>query len=179
VPTTVSESQPGSFDSDIDGPVWDGNFACGDALLYSGPQYGAAGGPILIDFGTHLVSGGGAQIEPNAFYVPFIAQIVAYDSRMNVLGTFTEDGYAEPANDDSAIFIGVRSTSQDIRAISVDVLTPSTFVPAHDFAINRFDFRSSTGIGISSVPEPSAVVLLGTGAYLLCGLGRSRRRSPA
>jgi hypothetical protein len=110
VQVTVSEKHPGSFYSDYDGNAWNGNFGRGDALLYSGPQYGAPGGPIRIDFGSNLVSGGGTQIEPNTFYRPFVARIVAYGSQMNVLGAFIEFGYAAPTNDDSALFVGVRGT---------------------------------------------------------------------
>lgn len=171
VPVTVSEQTPGVFYSDTSAIVWNGNFAPGDALLYSGPQYNSAGGPILIDFGSNLVSGGGTQIEPNAFLVPFTAQITAYDSQMNVLASFTEDGFAAPTNDNTAIFIGIASTAQDIRAISVDVLTPSQFADAHDFAINRFDFRTR------AVPEPSSCVLLGLGCLAIFGARSMRRRT--
>jgi hypothetical protein len=55
VNVTVSEQQPGNFYSSYQGNGSQGNFAPGDALLYTGNQFGSAGGPIILDFGSHLV----------------------------------------------------------------------------------------------------------------------------
>jgi hypothetical protein len=153
---------------------WDGNFAPGDNILYTNTQFDPANshGPILIDFGTsHLQAGGGAQIDPNdAGPGQFVARITAYDVNGNVLGSFTENGLSTSAADNSAIFIGIRSSTVDIRELAFSMDFELSHTP-NDFGINRFDFTSS------AVPEPSSLTLLGLGTLgLVCYTRRRRNR---
>ena len=83
---------------------------------------------------------------------------------------FTAPGTSTSAGDDSAIFIGILSSAQDIRRVTMDITDPNS----HNFAINspRIEAGSGSG-GVSAVPEPTSMVLFGTG---IAGLAARRRR---
>lgn len=157
----------GEVDRFDEGTDYTGNFAKGDALI-SQPfisdqlSVGAFGPPV---------SAVGTQIQPLDFTGAFIATMnVLTNDGMNA--SFTVAGNSTTAEDNSAPFIGVISTTNDIIGVnfSVDVDNPN-FPEAGNLAINQMDVRLG-----AAVPEPGAVSILGTaGLLLLIGWGfRSR-----
>lgn len=120
--------------SDASGPLvridqssgWNGNFAPGDALLWS-----QATGPMVIEFSVP-VSAAGAQIQNDSFG-PFTAQIDVFDPSSSPLVTFMVAGNSDSAADNSAIFVGVQDTSATIKRIEYRM------VSNQDFTINRLD----------------------------------------
>jgi hypothetical protein len=125
---------------------WEGNFAEGDAVLYT-----ANGGPIDFIFSSP-VAGFGDQIQWGTFGA-FTARIEAFDSANVSLGVFTLNGNSTGDNDDSAIFLGLRSTAVDISRIRLSLVSAQP----GDFAVNNPFITTAT------VPEPMSLVLLGTG----------------
>jgi hypothetical protein len=125
---------------------WEGNFADGDAVLYT-----ANGGPIDFIFSSP-VAGFGDQIQWATFGA-FTARIEAFNSANVSLGAFTLNGNSTDANDDSAIFLGLRSEAVDISRVRLSL----TSAQPGDFGINN------PVITMTPVPEPMSLVLLGTG----------------
>jgi hypothetical protein len=165
---TVSKLQSGEFQRRDQGNGWGGNFTNGDRLLWT-QDFNSSPNNIKLTF-PHGISAGGAQIQAD-FFGAFTAQIQAFDTHGNPLGSFTENGTSNSNGDGSAIFIGVRDTTTPIGSIALS-LTNAAFDPA-DFAINQFSLDSRVTSG--GVPEPSTLALLGLG---LGGLAvrRWRRR---
>lgn len=133
----------GSFQRRDQSSGWSGNFAPGDALLWTQGNLG----PLEIDFST-AVSGAGAQIQANQ-YGSFTGIIEAFDSLGSSLGSFNLAGLSSGSSDNSAIFLGISSDSANI-----DRLTFSLANGSSDFAINQLDLRS----GSTPVPEPTSVL---------------------
>jgi hypothetical protein len=125
---------------------WYGNFAVGDHLYYT-----QDGGGLTLTFSTP-VEGIGTQLMSN-YYGAFTASITVYDTHGNLLGSFQENGTANGNYDNSAIFLGVLSTSADIGSVYFSLLNaPLGTTP--DFAINQV---SLTTAGMTAVPEPSSI----------------------
>ncbi len=113
---------------------WQGNFAVGDAVLYSDGD----SGPIALDFAAP-VEGAGAQIQMDSFGV-FTGVVTAYDSGGAPLGEFSLDGEViANTGDDSAIFLGVLSDSADIARVEFSLQDGSSF------GINQVDIVSPSG----------------------------------
>ncbi len=137
---------------------WNGNFAQGDNLLYTGAAYSVGHGPVTLGFSS-AVSGAGLQIDSNA-YGSFTATIDAYDGA-TLLGSFTENGVMNGNADNSAIFIGINDlTGPNITSIVIG--ETDSFATSGDYAVNQLSLLTNT----STVPEPSSV-----GMALLLGLG--------
>jgi hypothetical protein len=119
---------------------WWGNFALGDAVLWTHFTVG----PMIIEF-DHPVIAAGAQIQ-GAFPGTFTAKLEVYDVSNTLIASFTLPGNSTSASDNSAIFLGVLDTGPTIKRIvySVDNLT-------QDFAINRLALLIQT----TSVPSMS------------------------
>jgi hypothetical protein len=146
---------------------WNGNFAPGDMLLYGGsPNYLKKADPYTLNFGTTPVAAGGAQIESN-YVGKFTAEVQALDASGNVLTSFTEGGNATQTADNSAIFIGISSTSANIYQIALS-LTRAPSNTIGEFAINQFDFRAgplaaavATFAGTAASGPPASILLPG------------------
>jgi hypothetical protein len=120
-------SAGGNFELRNQGFGWSGNFAPGTHLLWDRQ----AGPDITIRF-ANPVSSAGAQIQAD-YFGPFTAEIIAYDLIGNVIGTVSENGVSTSSGDNSAIFIGLTSSSADIGEVKF-FLTSASFAP-NDFAI--------------------------------------------
>jgi hypothetical protein len=140
---------------------WNGNFAPGDHLLWTRGTLGSSG-PITLDFGAAGILAGGVQIESD-FPGNIVARVEALDAFGDVLGSFIRAGVDTTSADNSAVFIGVRSSEADIHKLVFSLDSTSSGNSPGDFAINRVSF---------AVPEPGSLILLGLGILgaLGCGL---------
>lgn len=128
---------------------WSGNFGVGEELLWTK----TAQGPMNFTFNSGI-AGFGVQIQAN-FFGPFTARIEAFDANDLSLGAFTLPGQSvADVGDDSAIFIGILSRTQNIRRINLSV--PTAHQSPEDFAINSPRIQAS-------VPEPATLLLVGIG----------------
>jgi hypothetical protein len=162
----VSGSMPaGQFERRDQGSTWSGNFASGDRVLWTQLNTG----PLVLEF-LNPVIGAGTQIQAD-YFGSFTGSIEAFDSANSSLGLFSLPGVSDGSADNSAIFLGLRSDTANIKKIA--------FLGDHsqyldNFAINRVDLVTSRA---SEVPEPGTLVLLGTGIVGL--ISRRRRRTVA
>jgi hypothetical protein len=138
-----------------------GNFAPGDFLNDTDEN-----GPIILTFASGFTQIG-AQID-GEIPGPFTAQIC--DNSNNAC--FTEVGESTSIGDDSAIYIGIAS-STPITSVTFSL---TSVVPYHphstaDFAINEVTLGS---IPVSATPEPGSLLLVATGLGGLAAAFRKR-----
>jgi hypothetical protein len=169
---TVSKAQAGNFGTLVEGSGWGGNFAPGDVILWTHGRGGVTN-PITLDFGATPVAAGGAQIDPNTGQgsFKFTAEVDAYDALGNTLASFTEKGVATLANDNSAIFIGISSSSANIDKIALQINSVQQSEKS-DFAINKFDFRTSAAPSAPATSQRGSAVDLAPLAFSLLGTGQ-------
>lgn len=151
---TVSQGNPSNLIVRQQSVDWFGNFAPNDFVLYTN----AFASSLTISF-ANPVFGAGAQIQWNSnIYPNFTANLTAFDSNNNSLGTFNLAGVSNNNADNSAIFIGVQDTTASIAK-----LTFSTDFPGNP-AINRLS------INATSVPWKTDALSV-IGPTLIFGLG--------
>lgn len=132
------------------------NFASGDFILLTGatlnpPPLDGNPGPLSITF-DQPVLGAGTQIAVGRTLERYTAFISAFDNANQELGTFSLDGTSSLALDNSAIFLGVRSDTPNIKR-----LVFSSSVPDRPLGINT--------LSVAAVPESSSTLgLLAFGA---------------
>ena len=104
-----------------------GNFAPRDRLIMTTAvaargQVGRAPGPIRFAFSGQPVSGAGLQISTSV-PGPFIATLKAFDATGTLLTTASVAGVSInlTIGDNSAPFLGIRSSLQEIAAVEVNV----------------------------------------------------------
>jgi hypothetical protein len=142
---------------------WNGNFAVGDWVLATDGGNGKTN-PITLNFGATTVAAGGAQIQPNSggLSFTFIAQVGAFDAAGKSLASYTEKGTVTDAADNSAIFIGISSSSANISriALSISKVSGGTGADKPWFAINQFDFRTSAAAAAPAISQPASAINL-------------------
>jgi hypothetical protein len=143
--------------------LWNGNFATGDNVLYTGVAGGFTGsGPLTLLF-AGPISGVGTQIQSDG-YGAYTAELDAYNGA-TLLGSVTEGGVSTTNfGDDSAIFIGIDDTTgADITKVVISLTSSPAGTTLGDFAINQLSLID----GPAAVPEPSSLLLLLTVLLLL------------
>ena len=163
---TVSGSEFG-FERADQSSSWNGNFAAGDALLWTG--FGSAPQTITIQFASGVL-GAGAQIQNDFLSGAFVAFLNVYDTGGVLLDSFAFSGNSTSDGDNSAIFIGVRNDVANIGKIELGVSG------SESFAINQLDLVREQIV--QPVPEGGAylsVLMLSA----LFGMGICFRTRPA
>ena len=156
------------------GTTWGGNFLPCTQLLYTGGADRSGLGPVTITFATPVVEIGlRAQNFAPVFPSPgapqsFVASVFRGATPL-VGGTFTFVGMSNNAADGSATFIGFRAINGD----SFDRIVISS--NTNDFAIGPVTFGPAGATGATPIPEPTTLLLLGTGTAAL-GIGRKLRK---
>jgi hypothetical protein len=135
----------------LTGCGWDGNFAPGDSLLLTNDLGSKLVNPITLNFGTTAVAAGGAQIQ-SGVEDPFTANVEAFDAAGNSLAHFQEHGISTGAEDNSAIFIGISSSSANISQIALSTQAGDQRAA---FAINKFDFRTTPLAAVTPAAAPA------------------------
>jgi hypothetical protein len=146
----------GAGQSQDQGNGWIGNFATGDALVWSN----GSNGPLTLTF-ANTVAGVGTQIQTDVFG-SFTGSIEAFDSSNTSLGLFSGlTGVSDVSGNNSAVFWGISSTSSDIKSIVFNA-----FNGGNNFAINQLSLVNPNAV--AAVPEPFTIVgtLIGSTAAL-------------
>jgi hypothetical protein len=143
----------GTLERRDEGNGWDGVFTLGDHLLWDEDN----GNAIDIHFNTPI-SLGGAQIQDD-FFGAYMGCIQALGS-FGASSVFCVQGNNTGAEDGSAPFIGIKDTS----GANITDLLFTTDVGPDATAINQLSFTAG-----STTPEPTSMLLLGTGALGLAG----------
>ena len=156
---TATLTSGGSMLRINEGSGWGGNFANGEHLLWT-----AGNGPDITLTFDHAVSAVGAQFQAD-FYGPFTAELIG--SNGDVLGSFALGGNSDGNNDNSAVFLGLKSSSADIKQVEFH-LTSAYYQP-NDFALGTVSFAGG------AVPEPTTWALMLAGFGLAGAVLRRRR----
>jgi hypothetical protein len=157
------------FSRSDQGNGWGGNFAPGDHLLFTNGPFG----PITIDLASP-VWGIGTQVQRNRPGA-FTGLLEVFDSGNVLLASFDFSGFSNDAADNSAVFVGVRSDTPDIKKVVYGVFGPDPEA-THNFAINQVDLVTVADARV--VPEPGSLALLFTGCGpMVLALARRRRGS--
>jgi hypothetical protein len=152
------------------GVTWLGNFDYGENLIWTGnaTAFGVGGqGPMAMVF-LNPVGSFGFTIQ-SRLYGPFTAYLTAFDAAGNLLYSNSANGVSNGLENGSALFLGAGDRSgNNIAAIEFTVTVPSGPPANNDFAIDGLS------IGYDVTPEPSSLVLLGSGLLGLAGVVRRK-----
>lgn len=192
VPNTFSTNVPGITGLNITGSQdagfsferwdegsdgWNGNFAPGDHLLFTGanptPEIPGSG-PMSFFFNSG-VTGFGTHIQ-SEFFGPFRAELAVYDAADILLGRFFTDAVASD-KPNAAPFIGVLSDAADIWHVTLNVISAQNQANDRLESFSIDSPRIQGELASTPAPEPASMVLLGTG--LVAALRTARRRRAA
>lgn len=154
-----------------EGFTWIGNFDYGESLIWTGNSgLGFGGiGPMAVEFASGVGSVGFAISAD--FYGPFTATLTALDAGLNPLFTMTGNGVSNGNEDGSALFMGLGDLSgSNIAAIEFTIASSVDPNANNDFAIDDL----SIGYTATATPEPSSLVLLGSGLLGMAGVLRRK-----
>ena len=151
------------FERRDQGNGWSGNFFPGEHLIWNQGGFGQTGIDIGVLFDVP-VYGGGSQIQAD-YLGPFTATLTAYDIGGFVIGTTVMLGNSTSAGDGSAIFISFTSASRNVSFLDFNVVDQ---YGGDSLAIGTVTFYDT--------PEPSSLLLLGSGALGLAGVIRRKLR---
>jgi hypothetical protein len=161
---TASQTPPDTFQALT---ASDDNFALGDDILTTDDNPA----PLTIKFSSP-VSAAGFQIASNAAG-DFNAAIDAFDSKGNLLGSFTESGDNTFLPNSSAIFIGLKDvTAADIASLTI--VTSEASTTELGLQINQV---SLVDAAVTAVPEPAALFLFGCGFISVAAALRKQARA--
>jgi hypothetical protein len=138
------------------GNGWGGNFPGGMGLIYNGAAFGNTPTQIAATFDTGVL-GAGAWIQDNYLANNYTVSIELFDSGYQSLGIYTVAGTPF-----TAVFIGAFGSSP-VWAAQFDIFDQNGL---EDFAMGT--------LKLSTVPEPSSLLLLGSSALGLAGVLRRR-----
>ena len=138
------------------GTSWGGGFPSSMGLIYNGAIFGNTPTGIAATFDTGVL-GAGAWIQDNYLSYPYTATVELFDINYLSLGT-----YSVQVSAGNAMFIGAFG-SAPVWAVQFDI---NDGVTGEDFAIGE--------LRMSTVPEPSSLLLLGSSALGLAGYIRRR-----
>jgi len=138
------------------GVSWFGGFPAGMGLVYNGAFFGNTPTQIATTFDMGIL-GAGAWIQDNYLSDTYTASIELFDSSYQSLGV-----YSVAVAPGTAIFIGAFGSSP-VWAAQFDIVDQYGY---EDFAIGE--------LRLSTVPEPSSLLLMGSSVLGLAGVLRRR-----
>ena len=150
------------------GPTsWNGNFSANMGLIYNGvTTLGNTPGGILVSF-DQPVFGAGAYIQPD-WYGSFTGTITLYDSSFTQLGSSFSHAGVSDTNVGTALFIGAYDGVADVSYAVFD-----TYGVGGDDNLAIGTLRLATS-PVSTVPEPSTLLLVAPSMLGLAGVVRRR-----
>jgi len=149
---------------DNGGAFWLSNFFSGEQLVWNeGSTL-----PFLMNLGTGFGSVG-FNITSQT-YGAFTAQVTALDCSAHALYSQVFSGTSTATADGSALFVGIGDTSgANICSVAISTTDVNGF---NSFAIDQVTFTDKT----FTTPEPSSLVLIGSGLLALVGMKRRKRQ---